>query len=225
MGNDEGSSTKGAVRRMSRRNWLVVAASAAALIAATLFATVGQARSTKAAAAKAPAFVAACNQRTGGPESVGDLNIHLNTACAKGQKRFHLALYPVAGTGGTAGPQGPAGPKGPAGPAGPPGPKGPKGDTGPAGSAGHVTIVTSTRVFTVSLPSVGSVGGNNRFCPPNHPVVTGGGALVPPSETMGVAIVGSYPTPKNNGWAAYVARFSGSGSGTVRFTIYARCTS
>jgi hypothetical protein len=218
MGNDEGSSTKSAVRRMSRRNWLVVAASAAALIAASLFATVGQARSTKAAAAKAPAFVGACNQRTGPPESVGDLNIHLNTACAKGQKPFDLALYPVAGSGGTAGPQGPAGPKGPA---GPPGPKGPKGDTGPAGSAGHVTIVTKTHVTRGAIATTGALLGSSSRCPSAHPVVTGGGAFMDP-PAPGVTIVGSYPSADNT-WTAYVTRFSGSGG--VTFTVYARCTS
>jgi hypothetical protein len=89
----------------------------AALIGVSVLATVGDARSPSArpAKAKAPAFVQACTQRAGPKESVGDLNIKLKTACAKGQKPLKLALYPVQGVQGPPGPQGPQGPQGPAG--------------------------------------------------------------------------------------------------------------
>jgi hypothetical protein len=106
----------------------LVAASAATLVGVSLFATVGDARSPQAHTASAPPYLRACNQRTGSKDSVGDLNIRLHTACAKGQNAFKLALYPAA--------RGPAGPSGPAGPKGPAGPRGPRGRQGPAGSGG-----------------------------------------------------------------------------------------
>lgn len=122
----------------------VAAASASMLLGITLLATSGEARSTGARpAAKGPTFVAACVQRTGGSESVGDLNVLLPTACAKGQKHLQLALYPVSGIVGPAGPQGVAGPAGPQGPAGTQGAQGPAGPggggspaTGPQGPPG-----------------------------------------------------------------------------------------
>ena len=52
-------------------------------------------------------FVAACEQRTGGPQSIGDLNVLLKSSCADGQKPIELATYPT-----------------------PPGPQGVKGDSG-----------------------------------------------------------------------------------------------
>lgn len=106
---------------------LFVVAGATALLGVALLATVGDARTSSArpaAAAKpAPAYVRACTQRKGPKASVGDLNVKLSTACAKGQKPLKLALFPVAGAGtGPVGPQGPPGTDGPLGPAGPAGP-------------------------------------------------------------------------------------------------------
>ena len=108
-------------------------------------------------------FVPACVQRTGGIESIGDLNTRLKMACAKGQKPLKLALYPVATTPGSQGPvgergipgaQGPAGPAGPAGPQGPagtgagspgpPGPAGPAGPVGPPGQTGKPGVMGAT---------------------------------------------------------------------------------
>ena len=78
-----------------------------------------------------PKFIPACVQRTGSIESVGDLNVRLPLACAKGQKPLKLALYPTA-----PGAQGPKGDPGPGGPAGPKGEKGDNGEAGATGSAG-----------------------------------------------------------------------------------------
>ena len=98
---------------------LFAVAGATALIGVAVLATVGSARTPNArpAAAKAgPAYVSACTQRTGPTASVGDLNVK-KSACAKGQKPYKLALYPIEGAKGPAGPQGPPGPDGPLGPA------------------------------------------------------------------------------------------------------------
>ena len=97
---------KGSLVRSSRvTRVFLVAASAALLVGVSLFATVGDASSPQAHTAKAPAYVSACDQKTGPSESIGDLNVRTHTACAKGQKAFKLALYPAA--------RGPAGPRGP----------------------------------------------------------------------------------------------------------------
>jgi hypothetical protein len=65
--------------------------------------------------AKTPAFLPACVQKGGSPESVGDVNVGTRTKSCKGSKSFKLALFPVRGVRGPAGPTGPAGPAGPAG--------------------------------------------------------------------------------------------------------------
>lgn len=83
-----------------------------------------------------PGFISVCNQRSGSLESVGDLNVLLNTACAKGQKPFKLATFPVAATPGPAGPKGDKGDKGGKGDTGARGPQGPKGEEGPRGAHG-----------------------------------------------------------------------------------------
>jgi hypothetical protein len=108
-----------------RKSRVFAVAGAAALLGVVLLAAIGDARtpSARPAAAKAdPAFVSACPQKKGPKESVGDLNVKLHTACAKGQKPLKLALFPVTGAGtGPTGPQGPPGADGPLGPAGPAG--------------------------------------------------------------------------------------------------------
>jgi hypothetical protein len=114
---------------------LGVAASAATLVGLSVFVAGGDAQSTNSAiaAAKQRGFVRACYQKTGGSQSVGDLNVLLKRACKKGQRVLKLALYPTAGA------QGPAGPKGDQGPQGPQGPAGPQGPPGPAGGGGSTT--------------------------------------------------------------------------------------
>ena len=129
-----------AVRSRRSTSVFLVAASAAILVGVSLLATVGDARSPKTQTAKAPVYVRACNQRTGPTESIGDLNIRLRIACAKGQKALKLALYPAAGARGPAGPSGPAGPQGPKGPKGPPGPQGPQGPAGGGASAAEYAV-------------------------------------------------------------------------------------
>lgn len=120
----DGRPTRGGIAM--RKSHVFVVAGATALLGVALVATVGDARtpSARPAAAKAsPAYVSACAQRRGPKASVGDLNVKLHTACAKGQKPLKLALFPVPGAGtGPVGPQGPPGADGPLGPAGPPGP-------------------------------------------------------------------------------------------------------
>ena len=86
-----------AVRSRRSTSVFLVAASAAILVGVSLLATGGDARSPKTQTAKAPVYVRACNQRTGPTESIGDLNIRLRIACAKGQKALKLALYPADG--------------------------------------------------------------------------------------------------------------------------------
>ena len=152
----------------------LVAASAAILVGVSVFATVGDARSPRARAAKAPVYVRACNQKTGPAESIGDLNIRLHIACGKGQKPFKLALYPAAGARGPAGPKGPPpGPKGPAGPRGPQGPQGPAGGGVSAAEyavanvlvsrGGAAPVVWATFSATLGSPVGTTAGGQVRF--------------------------------------------------------------
>ncbi len=124
---------------MKRLDVLVGAASAAVILGVTLLVTAVDARSPSAqtaAAARAPKYVSArCEQRTGPHASVGDLNVHLSKACAKGQKPLKLVLFPISGATGPAGPQGPPGPDGPLGPVGPSGGTGSTGPSGPSGGS------------------------------------------------------------------------------------------
>lgn len=163
---------KEALARSSRvTRVFLVAASAAILVGVSLFATVGDALAPQAHATKTPGFVRACDQKTGSRDSVGDLNIRLHTACAKGQKAFKLALFPAAR--GPAGPSGPAGPKGPAGPQGPRGPKGPAGSGGSAAEyavgnvlvsrGGAAPVVWATFSATLGSPLGTTAGGQVRF--------------------------------------------------------------
>ncbi len=105
-----------------RKSRVFAVAGATALLGVAVVAGVGSARtpSARPAAAKAdPAYVSACNQRKGPKASVGDLNVK-KSSCAKGQKPYKLALYPIAGSStGPVGPQGAPGADGPLGPAGP----------------------------------------------------------------------------------------------------------
>jgi Collagen triple helix repeat (20 copies) len=137
MGNsDEGPSNAIIGRRPRSRSVLILAASAATLIAVGAYATGGLARTTKAH--KAPAFLLICIQHSGGPQSVGDVNALLTTKWCRGQKPQRLALYPVMGTEGPRGPKGPKGDTGDTGATGSPGQQGPKGDAGPPGPQGSL---------------------------------------------------------------------------------------
>ena len=159
-------------RRSARvRVGVVGAVVAAALIGVSVLATVGDARSPSARAAKAPAFIPACTQRTGPKESVGDLNIKTKTACAKGQKPLKLALYPVAAT------QGPPGPQGPQGPPGPPGPSGGAGSAAAEYAVANVLVsrggaapkIWATYSATMGSPIGTTTGGEFRFsCSPTQ---------------------------------------------------------
>lgn len=157
---------KGSLVRSSRvTRVFLVAASAALLVGVSLFATVGDASSPQAHTAKAPAYVSACDQKTGPSESIGDLNTRTHTACAKGQKAFKLALYPAAP--GPAGPRGPAGPKGPAGPQGPGGSGGSDAEYAVANvlvsRGGAAPVVWATFSTTLGSPIGTTAGGQVRF--------------------------------------------------------------
>src|SRR3954447_6259179 len=97
------------LRRNGTGKVLVVGASVAGLVGMSMLFTgsAAQSLSARAAARQAP-YVLACPQRTGPPESKGDLNVR-RKACGKGQKPLKLARYPVAAA---QGPQGPEGPQG-----------------------------------------------------------------------------------------------------------------
>jgi hypothetical protein len=84
----------------------------AAAVAAALVVSVGIAGAQSSTSSSG--FISVCSQRTGPPESVGDLNVLLDKACAKGQNPIKLATFPT-----------------------PPGPKGEKGDSGARGPAGR----------------------------------------------------------------------------------------
>jgi hypothetical protein len=167
-------------------------------------------------------FIPACPQRTGSPESVGDLNVLLKSACAKNQKPLKLALFPVAGVRGPQGPKGDTGPQGPigaTGPAGPPGgsggtpgptgpqgpagPQGPKGDEGPKGEPGisdySVHTANSGNTNTIRVKSV------QADCPAGTKPL-GGGGDISPIDTEGIALVATYV--RNNGWFVKAESFA-----------------
>ena len=186
-----------------------------------------------------PGFVSACPQRTGPRESVGDLNVLLRTACAKGQQPVKLATFPVKSTPGATGPQGPqgipgpqgpqgvpgtaggagAGPPGPVGPAGPTGPVGPSGATGAPGPAGSPGLAD----YSIHLANSGN-SNENRIksvqvnCPAGT-VALGGGPEVSPVDTELIFTVSSYP--RLGGW--FVKAESDAPSGT-RWKLIAHVT-
>ena len=175
-------------------------------------------------------FLKVCDQRKGGNESRGDLNVRLTTQCAKGQKPHKLALYPVSGvegpkgaTGpegpqGVTGPQGPqgepgsagsgTGPAGPVGPPGPTGPVGPKGATGAPGPEGPAGVSN----YSTHIANSGNAD-SVRFkvvqvnCPADTKPL-GGGGEVSPSDNEGVGLVSSIP--RANGWFVKAETFVGT---------------
>lgn len=155
-----GSSEQGGRRGRRGNAAPAVATVAAAVITAAALATVVAARSGSGKAATAPATsLTVCVQRTGGRQSVGDLNVLTKRWCQKGQKPFKLALF-------GAGVRGPTGPAGPTGPPGPPG--------GPAASeygvanvlvsrgGGHPTV-WATYSTALGSPVGTTTGGAFRF--------------------------------------------------------------
>lgn len=102
--------------------------------------------------ASSSGFISVRSQLTGPRESVGDLNVLLDKACAKGQNPIKLATFPT-----------PPGPKGEKGDTGARGPAGPQGELGPQGPAG----VTDTRLVTKTSGNSPSASKTARaFCPP-----------------------------------------------------------
>jgi hypothetical protein len=157
-------------RRMVRAGAFVSAASAAALVGASVLASGGDAQSTKArVAAPASPFLPVCVQSSGSMQSLGDVNARLPNRWCKGQKPRRLALYPVAAA---RGPAGPAGARGPAGPAGAQGPQGPSG-SGNAPEYGVVNMrvsrggnsptIWATYSTQIGSPVGATTGGTFRF--------------------------------------------------------------
>jgi hypothetical protein len=172
------------------RNALVAAATA-------LLVSVGVAGAQN----ETPKFIRACVQRTGSIESVGDLNVRLPLACAKGQKPLKLALFPVAGT---PGPKGPKGDKGDTGPTGPSGPKGSKGEKGDKGSRGRQGPAGPPGLSDYTVHTANSGNSDTvRFkvvqvdCPAGTKAL-GGGGEPSPTDSEGLALVSSFP--RGNGW-------------------------
>jgi hypothetical protein len=168
------------------------------------------------AAAHSAGFVAACVQRTGPKESVGDLNV-LQKACANGQSPLQLATFPVPRV---PGPPGPKGDKGNAGPAGARGPRGAQGDRGPRGPTGPSGI-TDTQIVTKSTGSSTAATKTVRaFCPAGT-VLTGGGYS---TSALSTDLVLQRSSPVGNSWEVIVAAKLGFPSG-VGWSVsdYAMC--
>jgi Collagen triple helix repeat (20 copies) len=160
------------------------------------------------AAAHSAGFVAACVQRTGSMESVGDLNVVLHKACAKGQNPLKLATFPVPRVPGPPGPKGDTGATGPTGARGPRGPKGKKGEKGERGPAG----ITDTQIVT-------NTSGNNpaadktarAFCRAGT-VITGGGYT---TSALSTDLVLQRSSPVGNSWEVIVAAKAGFPNGVA----------
>ena len=129
----------------------LVAASAAILVGVNVFATVGDARSPKAHAAKAPVYVRACDQKTGPAESMA-ISTFGSTSHARRDRRPSSSLctrrpqraVPPA-LGGLPALTGLLVPRGPRGP----GPRGPQGPQGPALFKHNSCFPWETRIFNL----------------------------------------------------------------------------
>jgi hypothetical protein len=160
------------------------------------------------APAHSAGFVPACVQRTGSMESVGDLNVLLDKACAKGQNPLKLATFPVPRVPGPPGPKGDKGDTGPAGARGPRGPKGKKGDKGARGPAG----ITDTRIVTKSSGNSPAADKRARaFCPAGT-VITGGGYS---TSALSTDLVLQRSSPVANSWEVIVAAKAGFPNGVA----------
>lgn len=199
----------------------------AAAVALLISGAVATARSG-AGAHPAADFVPACVQLTGPPASVGDLNVLLKKACAKGQHVLKLATFPAPrgpagppgpkgekGDSGTRGPQGDTGEKGSKGEQGERGPKGEQGNKGPAGPSGvsdystHTSNSGNTDTVRFKVVQVNCPTGTKPL---------GGGGEISPSDNEGVGLVSSYP--RGNGWFAKAETFVG----TPRWKLIAHVT-
>jgi Collagen triple helix repeat (20 copies) len=190
------------------------------VVVASLLVTCGIAVGAVAQSGAAPqsaGFAAACVQRTGPKESVGDLNVLLDTACAKGQSPLKLATFPVAHV---PGPPGPKGDKGNAGPAGARGPQGAKGDRGPRGPAGPSGITDTQIVTKTSGLSPATTKTTRAFCPAGT-VLTGGGYS---TSALSTDLVLQRSSPVGNSWEVIVAAKAGFPSGVAwSVSDYAMC--
>lgn len=146
-------------------------------------------------------FVAACVQRTGSRDSVGDLNVRLKTACATGQHPLDLATFPVQAA------QGPPGPKGER------GPRGAKGEQGPAG------IVETQLVTRKSATNVNAPKQLRAFCP-RGTLLTGGGYS---TSILSTDLVLRESTPKGNSWLVNVTENGLAGNIAWSLSVHAIC--
>ena len=159
-------------------------------------------------AAHSAGFVAACVQRTGSMESVGDINVLLHKACAKGQNPLKLATFPVPRVPGPPGPKGDTGATGPAGASGPRGPKGKKGEKGQRGPAGitDTQIVTKTSGFSSAADKTA-----RAFCRAGT-VITGGGYT---TSALSTDLVLERSSPVGNSFEVIVAAKAGFPNGVA----------
>jgi Collagen triple helix repeat (20 copies) len=184
---------------------LVLAAAAATLFLAAGAVAVAQSGSTH------HAFVSACVQRTGSKDSVGDLNVLLKTACAKGQLPLKLATFPTP-----PGPPGPKGEKGDTGARGEQGERGPKGEPGEKGKPG----VTATEVITHSSPSSGAPDKTARAFCPRDSVITGGGYS---TSVLSRDLILQRSIPIPNGWEVIVTEAPGFSNVAWSASAHAVC--
>ena len=170
----------------------------AAAVAAALVVSVGIAGAQSSMSSSG--FISVCSQRTGPSESVGDLNVLLDKACAKGQNPIKLATFPT--------PPGPKGEKGDTGARGPAGPKGEQGARGPQGAAG----VTDTQIVTKTSGNNPSASKTARaFCPAGT-VITGGGYS---TSALSTDLVLQRSSPVGNSWEVIVAARVGFPNGVA----------
>ena len=185
----------------------------AGIIAASFLLVGAVASSAATTTGSGSGFVAACVQRTGPHESVGDLNVRLNFACAKGQKPVKLAKFPA--------PRGPHGPQGPPGQHGAQGPQGPAGPAGPAGADGapgvtHTTIVTATSANNTGSPKTATA----RCAAGTH--LTGGGYHTNVLTSADLVLRESFPISAQ-AWKVDVIENGLAGNIAWQLTTYAMC--
>lgn len=162
-------------------------------------------------AANSAGYISACVQRTGSMESVGDINVLLHKACAKGQNPLKLATFPVPRVPGPAGPKGDKGDTGATGPAGATGPRGPKGKKGDKGQRGPAGITDTQIVTRTSVSSVAIDKTARAFCPAGT-VITGGGYT---TSTLSTDLVLQRSSPVGNSYEVIVTAKAGFPNGVA----------
>jgi Collagen triple helix repeat (20 copies) len=156
-------------------------------------------------------FVATCVQRTGSMESVGDLNVLLHKACARGQNPLKLATFPVPRVPGPPGPKGDKGDTGAPGPAGASGRRGPKGKKGEKGQRGPAGMTDTQIVTKTSGNSPAADKTARAFCPART-VITGGRYT---TSALSTHLVLQRSSPVANSFEVIVAAKAGFPNGVA----------